>query len=125
MRFACRRSVPAIPGHSLARLGVALGFLVLVGGRASAADKDWGGADLPINANSTFDGRQYNIRNLLIAPGVTVRATPGLTLEFDAVNIDVQGTIDATGSGLAGGGPGADGMAAGGGLGGTGPGGGG
>ena len=58
--------------------------LLLLPAQAIAGDKDWTGQDLTINANTTLDGIQSNIRNLVILQGVTVKVTPGLALEFDA-----------------------------------------
>ncbi len=91
-----------------------------------AADKDWGGADLNVTGNATFDGIQSNIKIFTIAKGATVLVTAGQPVEFRAVDINIQGTMSANGAGYPGGaGGGASATQAPGGKGGAGPGGGG
>ena len=73
--------------------------LALIGG------SDYGGADLTPANGDVLSGTFTNVGTLNIAAGVTVFVQPGTALSITAANIIIDGTLDGSGAGFAGGAP--------------------
>src|SRR5690606_10133436 len=75
-------------------------------GVASAAVYNGGnynGADLVLADGDVLNGVFLNLNNLTVPAGATVTVAAGTPLEIYAVNMFIDGVLDATGAGDAGG----------------------
>ena len=64
---------------------------------------DLGGLDLIPSAGDVLSGTFTNVGTFSVQPGVTVFIDPGVDLSVSASSILIEGTIDGTGAGFAGG----------------------
>ena len=83
------------------------GFVAVVGsapaGAATISGGDKGGADITVANGDVLSGTFTNVGTFTIPAGVTVTVDPGVPLSITATKIVIDGTLDGTGAGFAGG----------------------